>query len=455
MNRMPTVSREATKLSKQGMALPDPVRSVDDGGYSRANRKLDGMQTFGRVLSALGGDLEGFDKITASRWDKQDADYERQQMLEQRQRQRQEIVQRLGPEAAIAFDLNEKELGNRLSDRYGTNVLSQGQILDRGIDATDFNVAAPVYGNNDGVLFRQNGDGTVDETRLQQSYNDINIAAKTAEDVRNNNMINKRGMAEIGVSRDRLNFDMNEAERKAVNGDPEFTAAQNARIYSDSMDAADAAMKDQGRLDTIARTALQFVESAKDYNSQGEGWWNDLGQALSMDTTGLKQLTDTIAPLIREPGSGGNSDADVNMFKSSVVSINNPKEANVRFANGAQALAGRNKEYVSYLSDAIEPNDPKSRQNANRIWLAYAAENPLFDAKTGEVRTPPRFKDWLDVKTGNAPPVNSFLNRRVQATVGALAPSVQSQQSPPDIDPEDWKYFTPEMKQQYLAGRGQ
>jgi hypothetical protein len=217
-------------------------------------------------------------------------------------------------------------------------------------------------------------------------------------------------------------FNKAEAERKAVNGDPEFTAAQNARIYSDSMDAVDAAMKDQGRLDTIARTALQFVESAKDYNSQGEGWWNDLGQALSMDTTGLKQLTDTIAPLIREPGSGGNSDADVNMFKSSVVSINNPKEANVRFANGAQALAGRNKEYVAYLSDSIEPNDPKSRQNANRIWLAYAAENPLFDPKTGEVKTPPRFKDWLDIKMGKAPQINSFIGKRVQAATAAIAP---------------------------------
>lgn len=217
-------------------------------------------------------------------------------------------------------------------------------------------------------------------------------------------------------------FNKAEAERKAVNGDPEFTAAQNARIYSDSMDAVDAAMKDQGRLDTIARTALQFVESAKDYNSQGEGWWNDLGQALSMDTTGLKQLTDTIAPLIREPGSGGNSDADVNMFKSSVVSINNPKEANVRFANGAQALAGRNKEYVAYLSDSIEPNDPKSRQNANRIWLAYAAENPLFDPKTGEVKTPPRFKDWLDIKMGKTPQINSFIGKRVQAATAAIAP---------------------------------
>jgi hypothetical protein len=221
-----------------------------------------------------------------------------------------------------------------------------------------------------------------------------------------------------------------EAEAKAeASANGLFDDPQRAKIYADSMDAVDAAMKDQRRLDTIARTASQFVDDSKDWNSQGEGWWNDLGQALSMDTTSLKQLTDTIAPLIREPGSGGNSDADVAMFKSSVVSINNPKEANVRFAKGAQALAARNKEYVSYLSDAIEPNDPKSRQNANRIWLAYANENPMFDAKTGEVKTPPRFKDWLDVKMGNAPPINSFIGKRVQAALPQAPPPVDDDES--------------------------
>jgi hypothetical protein len=221
-----------------------------------------------------------------------------------------------------------------------------------------------------------------------------------------------------------------EAEAKAeASANGLFDDPQRAKIYGDSMDAVDAAMKDQRRLDTIARTASQFVEDSKDWNSQGEGWWNDLGQALSMDTTSLKQLTDTIAPLIREPGSGGNSDADVAMFKSSVVSINNPKQANVRFAKGAQALAARNKEYVTYLSDAIEPNDPKSRQNANRIWLAYANENPMFDAKTGEVKTPPRFKDWLDVKMGNAPPINSFIGKRVQAALPQAPPPVDDDES--------------------------
>lgn len=413
------------------------------------------------------------------------ADYARQaaeESAQKRQREREEIVQLLGPQAGIAYDQNPAEFGKMVAQRYGTNLMSQGQTLDRGIDVPGSRYTADVFGNNEGVLYQQSGDGTVKQTKLQQSDDDANNAAKTAEDIRNNNMTNSRGLAEIGVSRDRLAFDRDEAERKAVNGDPEFTAAHNARIYSDSMDAADAAMKNQGRLDTIARAALQFVENSKNYNSQGEGWWNDLGQALSMDTTGLKQLTDTIAPLIREPGSGGNSDADVNMFKSSVVSINNTKQANVNFANGAQALAGRNKEFVTYLSDAIDPNDPKSRQNANKIWLAYTEENPLYDPKTGELKSPPKFKDWLDIKTGRAvaPVTTSPMQMRTDrgsetipaqswsattsgsARPGPTAPTapmdwrsgpspaaprpIQSQQPPPGINPEDWKFMSDEQK---------
>lgn len=402
--------------------------------------------------------------------------------------------------AVLAWRNNPEEFGKSVASAFGSGDMTAGNMWRSGIGGE--NVVAPIIGFEGSTPYSQ----TFEDGRLITTYGDnrpdsaseVTAQGTLAATIANNNMTNSLG-------RDRLAFDMDEAERKAVNGDPEFNAAQNARIYSDAMDAADAAMKNQGRLDTIARAALQFVENSKNYNSQGEGWWNDLGQALSMDTTGLKQLTDTIAPLIREPGSGGNSDADVNMFKSSVVSINNTKQANVNFANGAQALAGRNKEFVTYLSDAIDPNDPKSRQNANKIWLAYTEENPLYDPKTGELKSPPKFKDWLDIKTGRAvaPVTTSPMQMRTDrgsetipaqswsaTTSGSARPvptastapmglrggsggggggqmglgprpspaapqSVQFQQPPPDIDPEDWKYFTPEMKQQYLAGRGQ
>ena len=399
--------------------------------------------------------------------------------------------------AVLAWRNNPEEFGKSVASAFGSGDMTAGNMWRSGIGGE--NVVAPIIGFEGSTPYSQ----TFEDGRLITTYGDnrpdsaseVTAQGTLAATIANNNMTNSLG-------RDRLAFDMDEAERKAVNGDPEFNAAQNARIYSDAMDAVDAAKQTQGRYDTIAKAALTFVENSKDYNSQGEGWWNDLGQALSMDTTGLKQLTNTIAPLIREPGSGGNSDADIEMFKSSVVSINNPKQANVNFATGAQALAARNREYVTYLSDAIDPNDPKSRQNADRIWLAYANENPMYDPKTGKLQTTPKFKDWLDIKTGRAvaPITTSPMQMRTDrgsetipaqswsaTTSGSARPvptapmglrggsggggggqmglgprpspaapqSVQFQQPPPDIDPEDWKYFTPEMKQQYLAGRGQ
>ena len=276
--------------------------------------------------------------------------------------------------------------------------------------------------------FNQSGDQFDVTSGLQRDQLGQDATQHTATMAQNASQFGvTSGLSAAQLAEQKRQFDaelaLKQAEADAkTSGDAVFDGPQLARIYTDNMNAVDEATKTQGRLDTIARTASQFVDESKDWNSQGGGWLNDVGQALSMKTSDLKQLTDTIAPLIREPGSGGNSDADVAMFKSSVVSVNNTKEANVKFAKGAQALAARNKEYVSYLSDAIEPNDPKSRQNANRIWLAYANENPMFDPKTGEVQTPPRFKDWLDVKMGNAPPVNSFIGKRVQAALPQAPP---------------------------------
>ncbi len=310
-----------------------------------------------------------------------------------------------------AMDYGQALQRQQLEDRRYTD----DRNYTRGVDARNFRAG------------RTDAERAADQWRQSFAQDGSQFAATMDQNASQFGVTS--GLSAAQLAEQRRQFDIEQAAKKAeaeakaeASANGLFDDPQRAKIYADSMDAVDAATKDQRRLDTIARTASQFVEDSKDWNSQGEGWWNDLGQALSMDTTSLKQLTDTIAPLVREPGSGGNSDADVAMFKSSVVSINNPREANVRFAKGAQALAARNKEYVSYLSDAIEPNDPKSRQNANRIWLAYANENPMFDPKTGEVQTPPRFKDWLDVKMGNAPPVNSFIGKRVQAALPQAPP---------------------------------
>lgn len=182
-----------------------------------------------------------------------------------------------------------------------------------------------------------------------------------------------------------------------ANGSAVFDGPQLATIYNKNMDALDTVRGAQENYDTIAQSAQQFVDQVGDDNwLQGSGWWNDLMQAGSMKTSDLKALTDRIAPLMRKPGSGSSSDTDVQMFRNSVVNVNNTPEANKRFAAGAMAMATRNREYSEFLNSAITPEDPQSRQKADRIWSLYKNDQNLFDPKTGELNTAAQsFPDWF------------------------------------------------------------
>jgi len=234
-----------------------------------------------------------------------------------------------------------------------------------------------------------------------------------------------------GLSRDQLaeqrrQFDAEleikkaEADAKTAAGGALFEGPALAGIYNRNMDALDTARGRQSGLDTIATASQQFIDKTKDgslgmgFWAQGEGLWNDLAQGLSMDTTTLKSLTDRIAPLMREAGSGASSDRDIEMFKSAVVSINNTPEANKRFAAGAKAVAERNRDYVDFLNQAITPNDPQSRQKADALWSMYKDDQRLFDEATGEVMPAQPFDQWLAKNMGQqaapaataAPPVD-------------------------------------------------
>lgn len=191
--------------------------------------------------------------------------------------------------------------------------------------------------------------------------------------------------------------------KAAASGSAVFEGPQLATIYNKNMDAVADAEAAQSDLSTIAATAQQFLDVVGDDNwIQGESIISDLMQAGSFKTTELKALTDRIAPLMRKPGSGSSSDRDVEMFKRSVVNVNNTPEANKRFAQGAVAMAKRNQEYIDFLNQAITPSDPQSRQKANQLWGLYKNDVPLFDQKTGALLPQRSFSDWLAENMGAA-----------------------------------------------------
>lgn len=245
----------------------------------------------------------------------------------------------------------------------------------------------------------------------------------------------------------------------AASGGAVFEGPQLATIYNKNMDVLDAATEYQGTLDLVANTAKQFIDQSKDWNSQGEGFWNDIGQALSMETSDLKALTNRIAPLMRQPGSGASSDKDVEMFRSSVVNINNTPDANQRFAKGAAAMAKRNQQYVEFLTQTINPQDPQSRQKAQQLWNIYKSDQPIFleNGAVNEVVAP--FSEWLssNMRDIQVSPSGMPTGKRTGQIGDGPAAAMQSVMTqapqvdtpPPGIDPEDWKYMSPEDKAKF------
>lgn len=178
MDRMPTVSREATKLSKKGMALPAPVAGpVDDGGVFRffGYKPDETGQELGEWMFSDRQAVENAKAGRAAIAAKAEADA-------QRQRQYQEIVQRFGPEAGQAFQLNPEEFGKRISERYGTNVLNQGDVLDRGIDTPESRFAVEPK-QTDANNIRQVGNSIV-ERQQDGSWKPVYTGSSPAETAR-------------------------------------------------------------------------------------------------------------------------------------------------------------------------------------------------------------------------------------------------------------------------------
>lgn len=260
------------------------------------------------------------------------------------------------------------------------------------------------YVDDRGFGYQQDRDAVADnqwgqQFDFQQGRAEVGDQQWGAEFGESKRQFDERMAAERAAAAQAAALKQQEIDQK-TNGSAVFEGPQLASIYKDNMGVLDQATQYQGTLDLIANTAQQFIDQSKDWGSQGEGLWNDIGQALSMETSDLKALTNRIAPLMRQPGSGASSDKDVEMFQSSVVNINNTPDANRRFADGATAMARRNQQYVDFLTQTITPQDPQSRQKAQQLWNIYKSDQPIY-LPNGEVnKAAMPFDQWLAENMG-------------------------------------------------------
>ena len=138
------------------------------------------------------------------------------------------------------------------------------------------------------------------------------------------------------------------------------------------------------RLLDLANKYTRFNTLAKDWNSQGEGIWNDIGQALSMDTSTLKSITSELIGKMRSPGEGVMTDADAKRLENATVSINQTREGNQLAERVVTAAAKRAQDRALFLRQWMADNGAGSLNKGKLAWNYYAKKFPVFDPNTGE-----------------------------------------------------------------------
>lgn len=174
--------------------------------------------------------------------------------------------------------------------------------------------------------------------------------------------------------------------------------------------ALDAASKAASESRSRATLTGQFVDKADKFGAQGKGFFNDIGQALSMKTSGLEQITSKLGPSSRPEGSGSTSDKDMAVYMQSTVNINNTPGTNKDIAAMESAIADRDAAYLQWLQDytAAYPV-PGATRDAKRLWdqYTYAEENRMFsvnDKGRVEVKKPPDIMTWLERQQSGGQP---------------------------------------------------
>jgi hypothetical protein len=212
-----------------------------------------------------------------------------------------------------------------------------------------------------------------------------------------------------------------------------FSGAQIMSAYQKNMSFVNEQEKALADMEQVAAASQAFLDTSKDFGSVGPGIDKAIGRFGSWMAGGeineLERHTKAISAMMKKPGGGAWTNADQEVAESYVVNASNTPETNKYAALTANNLATRQRNYVSFLQDSVDSDDPTSLQTARQYWNEYAREVPLFDVKTGQPKDPatlPDFDDWLKSKMQHEDTAaNDFATRAWTSLQGELMKSPQ------------------------------
>lgn len=159
-------------------------------------------------------------------------------------------------------------------------------------------------------------------------------------------------------------------------------------------DALNAAKDARQRAQVFSSAAQQFMTLNQ---RQDTGITAPVGKMFSGDLQAMDALTNQIAPMMRQPGSGAVSDKDMAIFMTSVPNIGTGRQANTAIAL-AMVEAGKNAAgYADFLERTYQQRG--TTMGADAAWQQYLNANPIYDAKGAVRQNRPSYDAWVQAVT--------------------------------------------------------
>lgn len=113
----------------------------------------------------------------------------------------------------------------------------------------------------------------------------------------------------------------------------------------------------------------------------------------------MNAINNRLTPAQREPGSGAMSNADVAMYRSSVIGYDKPGSTNSKIGARTRAGALRQKEYAAFLDYYARVNG--TINGAQEQWDEYKEAEPVYEPGTGRIRRAKPWREYFSI--GSAP----------------------------------------------------
>lgn len=200
--------------------------------------------------------------------------------------------------------------------------------------------------------------------------------------------------ARLGLDRERLEMQRERLELDRARQDQAAPSLRgSATEQAATLRRTDEARTTRGDASAALAAVSEFVELNR---RTATGPLADVRALASTDLQRMRSITERLTPQVRAAGSGAMSDADVAMYRRSVVNIQTGRDANAQTAAAMAAGFQAQIDHADFVTAYIERHG--TAVGADALWARYSEAHPIYDHQTGAPRQRPPWRSVINIE---------------------------------------------------------